>query len=99
MKGKIFIAAILISIPALAWVGDIMNDRAHKIIINSTVSIYKTPEEASYNGTPFETIEKNEKVNIKRITYGKDFMTIKIEKQNGSVGWVISDSNIKVVKP
>ena len=99
MKVKIFIAAVLISIPTLAWVGDIMNDRAHKIIIKDTVSIYKTPEEASYNGIPFETVEKNEKVNVKRITYGKDFMTIKIEKQNGSVGWVISNNNIKVVKP
>ena len=99
MKFKIFIAAVLITIPALAWVGDIMNDREHKIIIENSVSLYKTPEEASYNRTPFETVEKNERVNVKRITYGKDFMTIKIEKQNGSVGWLISDKNIKVVKP
>ena len=99
MKVKIFIAAVLISLPALAWFGDIMNDRAHEIIIKDTVALYKTPEEASYNGTPFEAAEKNEKVNVKRIRYGKDFMTIKIEKQNGIIGWVINDGNIKVVKP
>ena len=99
MKVKIFIAAVLISIPALAWLGDIMNDRAHKIIIENTVALYKTSDEASYNGSAFETVKKNEKVNIKRISYGKDFMTIKIEKQNGSVGWLISNNNIKVIKP
>jgi len=99
MKGKIFIAAVLISIPTLAWFGDIMNDRAHEIIIKNSVALYKTPEEASYNGTPFESVKKNEKINVKRINYGKDFMTIKIEKQNGIVGWLIYDGNIKVVKP
>jgi hypothetical protein len=86
MKIKLFIASLFLLIPVLIWLGDVNNDQKYKIEIEQSVGLYKTPEEAAYSGSPFETVEKNEKVKVKRIRYGKDYMAIKIEKENGSIG-------------
>ena len=99
MKFKIFIAALFILVPVLVWIGDVNNDQKHKIEIEQSIGLYNSPEEAAYSGSPIDTVEKNEKVKVKRIKYGKDYMAVKIEKSNGSVGWVVVGNGVKVLKP
>jgi hypothetical protein len=99
MKFKILIAALFVLVPVLFWAGDVMNDRKHQIIIEKATSLYKTSEEAAYSGTPFELLKKHEKLEVKRISYGKDFMAVKVEKLNGVEGWVLVGNGVKVYEP
>ena len=99
MKFKLFIAVLFVLVPTLFWAGDVMNDRKHQIIIEKATGLYKTSEDAEYSGTPFEMLQKNEKLKVKRISYGKDFMAVKVEKLNGVEGWVIVGNGVKVYKP
>jgi len=99
MKFKIFVAVLFILVPVLVWMGDINNDQKHKIVIEQSIGLYKSLEEAAHSGSPIDTVEKNEKVKVKRIKYGKDYMAVQIEKPNGSVGWVVVGDGVKVIKP
>ncbi len=99
MKLKILIVLICLIVPALLWIADIVNDRRYRVIIKNTTYLYKTPEAAAYSGVAFETLKRGEKLKVKRVTYGKDFMALEVEKENGIEGWVINDNNIKVIKP
>lgn len=93
---KILILVIGIVLTSLSWyLLDLKEDRSRTIKILKTTPIFSDWEAIS--GTPsIGNVEPGEKLKVVRIRYGKSFMNVKIEKTDGSAGWLIVDSSVEM---
>lgn len=86
---------ILILVPVGIYVWDVMQDRSKSITIRSRMAIYRDWDRLK-DQDPNEivdTVEPGEKLKVLRIRYGKDYRAVKVEKGNGSVGWMMTQGN------
>lgn len=89
-KALIFIGSIFIVVIAI-WTWDRFQDHQVKIKVESVTALYSSEEDAAYRRTnPIKTIKANEKLKVKRTTYGKDYWVLFVETSDGSKGWVDS---------
>ena len=91
MIKKVLIAIVglfLIMMCFLAY--DIYQDRQNKIIFTGTVPVYADWEPYPKDQQPILILSTEEIVKVKRIRYGKDYMAILVETQNGQSGWIFS---------
>ncbi len=98
---SILITAILLTV-FIGWYTDVKYDKAHKIQILNVTGIFSTPEKAAYAtdmDKPILYLQPEQNIFVQQITYGKDFMAIKIETENKVSGWLVSDGNVKITKP
>ncbi len=87
---------ISISTVSLAVVGlagfigyDIIQDRQHIVLTDESVSAYTDWEPyPTKQMKPIFMLHPKISTKVKRIRYGKDYMAIKVEGQNGQVGWI-----------
>lgn len=93
---KLLIFIIGVSVACLGWyLWDLKEDRAKTIKVLKTTPMFSDWEAIS--GTPsIGNVEPGEKLKVLRIRYGKNFMNVKIEKEDGSVGWLIMDSYVEM---
>jgi hypothetical protein len=100
MKSKVIIVALFLLLPIFIWLGDVASDRSYVAVIEKPLSLYKTPDQAAYGGgAPIDSLKKNENVKVMRISYGKDYMAVKLEKLNGKADWVVVSDGIRIYKP
>jgi len=98
---KVFVTIGLTTILIFLLIGlDIQNDKENILIVKKTSQAFDDWE-CGYSGyrctkTKFKVF-KNERYNVERIRYGKDFMAIQVKSKNDIFGWVILDGNHKVV--
>lgn len=81
-----------------AWQSDIAQDKKNRIKVVSKVSVYDQWEcgDPLYKGcVELFSLEANTDHQVERIRYGKDYMAIKIQKNNLS-GWVTYGKNVKI---
>ncbi|MEA3491968.1 MAG: hypothetical protein U9R27_08735 [Campylobacterota bacterium] len=95
---KVIIAISLtaILIFCLVWL-DIQNDKENILIVKKTSYAFDDWE-CGYRctQTKFKVFE-DERYNVERIRYGKDFMAIQIKSKNDILGWVILDESYEVI--
>ncbi|MNL29805.1 hypothetical protein D3C87_1515040 [compost metagenome] len=73
-----------------AW--DIWEDRSQSVSIIQQTALYDDWEFGDRQKS-IGKVERGENLKVLRIRYGKDFMAIKVERNDGSVGWIIWSSN------
>lgn len=102
MRWLILFAASLLVLASVAMGGavafDVWKDQQASIQILENITAYSEWTERSRGEAQFE-IEKGEKVMVRRVLYGKDFMAVKVEKENGKKGWVYSSQGIRLSWP
>lgn len=77
----------------LAWLAwDIHLDRSKEVRILKTTALYESWESLGGQESA-STVEPGENLKIERIRYGKDYMAIKVAKDNGLSGWLIYSSD------
>jgi hypothetical protein len=90
-KNVLILVAVALAIVFAVWARDIYQDRQVRIKVEAETGLYASEEDAFYNRTkPIRTIKPNEKVKVKRTTYGKDYWALFIETSDGTRGWVDS---------
>lgn len=95
-KVIIAIGLTAILIFGLIWL-DIQNDKENILIVTKTSQAFDDWE-CGYKCTEMKfQVFENERYNVERIRYGKDFMAIQVKSKNDIFGWVILDGNYKVV--
>lgn len=77
---------ILTSIAIVCW--DIYKDRSKTIRILRESPLYESWEFRGLRSA-FSAVRAGDKLSVKRIRYGKDYMAIKVEKVDGQQGWLI----------
>ncbi len=97
---------VLISLVTLAVVGtagfigyDIFQDRQHIVLTDESVSAYTDWEPyPTKEMKPIFILPPKTSAKVKRIRYGKDYMAIKVESQNGQIGWIFSGQPFNIKK-
>lgn len=93
MKSKktiVFVCSIFIVVIAI-WAWDRFQDHQVKIKVETETALYASKEDAAYRSTnPIKTIKANEKLKVRRTSYGKDYWVLFVETSDGSKGWVDS---------
>ncbi len=90
---KLSILLTLVGAIALGWYfWDLRSDQSKSIKVLRSTPLYSEPETMS--GTPsIGVVDPGEKLRVRRIRYGKNFMNVKVEKENGITGWIIFQSD------
>lgn len=87
----LILVAAALAIGLTIWARDVSQDRLVKIKIETETGLYASEDDAAYrNNKPVKIIKPNEKVKVKRTTYGKDYWVLLVETSDGSRGWVDS---------
>ncbi len=89
MIKKVIGLVIFLIVALAAWFAwDVQSDRNKSIKIIKAVPLYGNWE--PLNGQQSNTnVMPGENLKVVRIRYGKDYMAIKIEREDGSNGWII----------
>ena len=90
------IILMAIAIGALGWyLWDLRQDRSQTLKILKPTALYE--EWGAISSTPsIGTVDAGEKLKVMRIRYGKDFMYVKVERTDGSTGWIIPDAGVEL---
>jgi hypothetical protein len=87
MLKKLLVVILAVIVAFVGWyLWDIVKDRSKTIKVIRTIPLYKEWEPFTGQGT-MSSAEPGEKLKVLRIRYGKDYMAIKVEKENEAVGW------------
>jgi hypothetical protein len=82
------------------WGGDILIDRAYRLVVIEPVPLYSLPPHEYPKSNPtIGTLKPQQAVRVLRLRYGKDFQTFQIETKEGVVGWIITGKELKVISP
>ncbi len=84
----VIVGLFLIMMCFLAY--DIYQDRQIKIIFTGAVPVYADWKPYPIDQQPILMLSPEAIVKVKRIRYGKDYMSILVETQNGQSGWIFS---------
>jgi hypothetical protein len=81
---------------ALGWyLWDLKGDRSKSVKILKPTQLYSDWE--SINGSKtIGSVAPGEHLKVLRIRYAKDHMAIKVEKADGSSGWLIPDDSVEI---
>jgi hypothetical protein len=93
--------ALVAGVAVALWAYDIYQDRQIRISIEGPVCMYEAPELAAYprlQGKPIMQLNPGEAISVLRVRYGKDYMAIKLQTANESIGWVCFDRNIRIIQ-
>ena len=95
-------AAILLfalgMLAALLWYEDIRNDQRYSIAVIAPAPLYSFPPHEYPRSNPIiDTLQIGQPLSVKRVRYGKDFETMRVETPAGQSGWVITGEGIEVL--
>ncbi len=92
MKPIFSILIIVSCLVLLLYRWDIYQDRRNQIIISAPIDLFETPpQNYPKQDRTIETLLPKTSVQVLRISYGKDFQTVKVKASSGKVGWIITD--------
>jgi len=100
MKITIVTTFIVLLISFGVWRIDVAQDQRNRIVVSDKVAAFDKWECGSplYIGcVKVFTLSPNTEHNVQRIRYGKDYMAIKVNKNNIS-GWVTLGKNVKIIE-
>ena len=98
MKKKLFLAILSLLILLTGWyLCDIYSDRSKSITILEKSDLFNDFERFSDEDIIGEVLP-SERLKILRIRYGKQFLYVKVKKENGIEGWLIVISKILLNK-
>jgi hypothetical protein len=99
-SNKILISGAVVGIvPVSLFLLDIVNDRNHYVEINSATPIYAECDSAGYKErTDGGQIQAGEAAKVLRICHNKDFRVIKIERSDGTSGWIVDGMGVRLHK-
>jgi hypothetical protein len=76
---------------------DALSDRSHSVDVLKSAPLYA--EWDSPGGrSPIATVAPGEKLKVLRIRYGKDSLNIKVEREDGSVGWLVLEVGVVALR-
>jgi hypothetical protein len=82
------------------WGGDILIDRAYRLVVIEPVPLYSLPPHEYPKRNPtIGTLKPEQAIRVLRLRYAKDSQTFQIETKDGVVGWVVSGKELKVIPP
>ncbi len=85
---------------AAIWLGDIYNDRRHRLVILGPTPLYAAfPLEQPQSGRVLGMLGPGQSVTVLRMRHGKDFRVFKIETATGIRGWVVEGQSARAIDP
>jgi hypothetical protein len=82
------------------WAADIYFDRQYVVEVIEPTSLYSLPPTDYPEKNPvLVSLTARNHLRVLRIRYGKDFLTLKVETEDGRVGWIFGDEGVKVISP
>ncbi|HEY2498343.1 MAG TPA: hypothetical protein VGK24_14865 [Candidatus Angelobacter sp.] len=77
------------------YIHDVYKDRQQHVLINGSIPLFPASEGGRQlcshtDRNKVATITPGEEVNIRRIIYEKDCMTVKIRRKSGQEGYIVS---------
>ncbi|WP_413942740.1 hypothetical protein [Bdellovibrio sp. HCB-162] len=91
---KRILAVVILGVSLASYLWDVKQDRSKTIKILKTTPLYGEWE--PINGNAIGNVEPGETLKVLRIRYAKDHMAVKVERSNGSTGWLILDSSVEI---
>ena len=89
----IFLAVI--TVVSLGWyLWDLKEDHSKTIKILKSTPLREDWE--SMNSSSTGNVEPGEKLKVLRVRYAKDHMAVKVERADGSSGWIIPDESVEM---
>ncbi len=93
---KLMILLAAIAVIALGWyLWDLKGDRSKTVKILKPTPLYEGWESLN-SGPSIGNVEPGEKLKVLRVRYAKDHMAVKVEKADGSSGWIIPDASVEM---
>lgn len=68
---------------------DVYKDRSKAIKILKQTNLHASWDNLLSDTTSIGKVEPNEIITVFRIRYGKEYMAIKVEKKDGTIGWLL----------
>ncbi|UYL10594.1 hypothetical protein B9G69_008400 [Bdellovibrio sp. SKB1291214] len=81
-------AVVVLCIPTFAYFWDIVWDRTNRVEIIRAVDLFEEPN-PSPSATPIGILVPREKLKVLRVQFGDVHMSVKIQRKNGDVGWIV----------
>jgi hypothetical protein len=93
---KLVLVSLSIIIAATGlYLWDLKGDLNKTVKILKLTPLYEAWESIS-DGPSIGNVEPGEKLKVLRIRYAKDHMAVKVEKADGSSGWLIPDASVEM---
>ena len=96
---KAFITALfaVLLVGALLWVGDIYVDHQYKVEVVKSAPLYSlAPTDYPATNPVALNLSVGNHLRVLRVRYGKDFEALKVETDEGNIGWVIGGDGVEV---
>jgi hypothetical protein len=90
MKKRVLttIVVVIALVVVALWGGDILTDRAYRIVIVESAPLYSIPPHEYPKTNPvLATLATGASVQVLRLRYGKDFQAFLVKTNAGQVGW------------
>lgn len=98
LKRSAFALLFVVLMGAVMWGGDVLGDRQYRADVIGPAPLYSLPPHEYPASNPLvSTLRPGEHLRVLRVRYGKDFEALKVETEDGHVGWVIGGEGINVV--
>lgn len=92
---KLITLLVMLTVAILGWyLWDLNADRSKTIKILKPTSLREEWESVSSHA--IGNVEPGEKLKVLRIRYAKDHMAVKVERADGSTGWIIPDDSVEM---
>lgn len=98
--GILLLVALPLGVATAMVVADVGGDRAHTVQILAPVPLLEVSRPLGYPNSPnrvIETLQPGAAVKVLRISYGKDYMAVRVQSETGATGSVISGPGIRVL--
>jgi len=76
---------------------DVGQDRKYSVEVLEDTKLFEDWELLYYSANPVE-VRAGESLRVVRIRYSKEFQMVKVEKENGETGWLISGGSVELSK-
>ena len=96
VSGAICAVAIVVGCLVLR---NISEDRSHSLLINGPVHVYRSqdpPNSERERSQYLALLSIGDQVEVRRVTYGRGYMAVKIHLRDGREGWVFSAESIEL---
>jgi hypothetical protein len=98
LRRSAFALLFIAFLGAVIWGSDVLEARRYRVDVIGAAPLYSLPPQEYPSANPLvSTLRPGEHLQVLRVRYGKDFEALKVETEDGHVGWVIGGEGIKVV--
>lgn len=96
----LYLAIAALTVAGCLWISDIVSDRQNVVVLTAPTWLYRDfpssplPNTLGPGNAALTRLQSGLVIPVRRVRYGKDFMTVQVDAPNGVTGWLICGTGV-----